>query len=345
ALLAQEAENRGAVMAAGFTLSDIERSSATRDARIRLVLKKETDASTTDLSCEWLIDASGAAGVIAKLENAPERRFRTQTCGRAIHLRGIPRWSDELDPFDGDASAQHHLLGDQGWMWMLRMSDDCTSVGIVGRGDQQPRVNDFPSIARMLRDAVPHPLSPGWSPVRQIQRRFEFSHHRRVIQLPASIATLDPMHSTGIAHSLFGVGRAAEVILDRGSVIEYRKRNDQELNHLDRLVDLAYQSMPDFDRFCSAVMLYLTTAIRNEERLTETVSEMDHQPVCLLGQGWDGSDDEVFSAALADSVDLVSNSTISSGDLRDALAQRLAAWNVAGFWSRADRRYRYSATK
>ncbi|MEM9828560.1 MAG: FAD-dependent oxidoreductase, partial [Planctomycetota bacterium] len=47
ALLAQEAENRGAVMAAGFTLSDIERSSATRDARIRLVLKKETDASTT----------------------------------------------------------------------------------------------------------------------------------------------------------------------------------------------------------------------------------------------------------------------------------------------------------
>lgn len=93
----------------------------------------------TALHSDWIVDASGASSVSARLLDATDltHTLRTQTRTTYGHYRAVGSWSQKLNelghniglnPFDSDDAAQHHLL-ENGWLWMLRFNNGITSVG------------------------------------------------------------------------------------------------------------------------------------------------------------------------------------------------------------------------
>ena len=159
--------------------------------------------------------------------------------------------------------------------------------------------------------------------------------------LPTAAVTIDPLHSTGIAHALAGVERVAKLILtdtSRGSrenVADYQRAVLDEAKWLDRLVSTAYETLADFPRFTAACMLYFAAAIRCEERYGrgETPQRL-----------WNADDDR-FLAVVHESADRLAGTAATSDVVAEIRAQ-LTAWNSAGLLDPAVKnRYFYTATK
>ena len=96
---------------------------------------------------------------------------------------------------------------------------------------------------------------------------------RRWLALPASYAFSDPLFSTGIAWSLLGVERAADLLLGaRGGLPEeaalerYGALLAREAEHVERLVAAAYRVMGDFPRLVPLTWLYFAAASWSESR-------------------------------------------------------------------------------
>ena len=300
------------------------------------------------LQPRWIIDASGTAAVTAKLMGAPDRiaEVRTRTRCRYSHRRGVqpiaPEYATAADPFNGDDAAAHHLCDDRGWVWMLRFDDGTTSVGVVERriGDRFASIDwqNYPTLASSLGHSVP--IAGGdwrWAGGgdRAMQRRTDPTTGTRVLRMPAAAATLDPLHSTGLAMAMAAVARVVDVVIGGDSNDHYARRLDRELDWIDRMVASAYRSMGDFRRFELATWVYLTTAIATEERLAA-----GHHDEAMFGL-----DDPGFRGAIGNAMDAINDSTAEVGEIRRRVLEAIEPWNVAGLGTRDDGRYAYTATK
>ena len=238
----------------------------------------------------WLIDATGAGGVIAKAVGlqANDHHLLTQTGAIYAHFQDVASW-DELQqrannhttvqPFRSDDAAQHHLMHN-GWMWMLRFKNGCTSVGIVkpttywkSRNVEPQKLpqawanelNQFPSILHMLQNAkLLQPLR--FQP--RLSRIWSAASGAGWAMLPTTAGFIDPLHSSGIAHALSGVYRLASLLLGRGhdqtAWMQYGLDVLDEVHWIDQLVDACYTALPDFDLFCMAANFYFISAIDAE---------------------------------------------------------------------------------
>lgn len=293
---------------------------------------------------DWIIDASGRAAASACLLNVPSLvdRLKTNTRSGFGHYRNVGAWSDLLrdpgllsgdEPFNTDDAAQHHLLGDH-WLWMLRFNNGITSVGWTGP-DPSNVADTYPSIRQMLQDA--ELVDPAKVPALtgRLQRLYDPVIDRRCVMLPATACTIDPLHSTGIAHSLAGIGRIAASVLQEQCPTDYGQVIVDEARLLDRLVHTAYQTMNDFPRFTAACMLYFVGAISCEERILA-----GDNPTHL----W-GADDQRFVSAVDDCCTVLQQE--SSTERAAAHVRRaIGPWNTAGLMApNANNRYAYTATK
>ena len=311
----------------------------------------------------WVIDASGRAGTTAKLCDGVNLidQMRTRTHSVFAHYRGVGKWTgfrrdrgEELsdDPFDADDAAQHHVLQD-GWLWMLRFCNGITSVGYTTKMERSLEYSGYPSIELMMEQAdrtAPH-VAPHTSPKRddnaikpqssgRLQRFYDPLVADRIVMLPTAAVTIDPLHSTGIAHAIAGVDRVADLLLEtdteRKSTMlrEYRSAVIDETRLADRLVHTAYETMQDFPRFTVACMLYFAGAIRCEERF-----QSGDQPAKL----WN-ADDDAFVEFVHWACDLLCDPTVN--EFHDMIEQRMRPWNTAGLMNpEVKNRYAYTATK
>ena len=158
--------------------------------------------------------------------------------------------------------------------------------------------------------------------------------------LPTAAVTNDPLHSTGIAHSLAGVDRLADLVLepnvDRQSSLlaHYRQAVCDEARLIDRLVHTAYESMHDFPRFTVACMLYFAAAIRCEER---------YQSGDTPGQLWN-ADAPKFVKFTNWACHLLCDPEVT--EYNAPIRDRLCQWNTAGLMAPAvHNRYAYTAVK
>lgn len=299
---------------------------------------------------DWLIDASGQSGVLAKLSGADDLSDQLQTATHCqfAHFDGVGSWTSALqshgfdlsrDPFDADDAAQHHLL-QSGWMWMLRFNNGITSVGYTTPIERQLNWSGFPSIDALLGGA--RNVAPGGSWIRsgRLQRMFDPVVDSRRIMLPTAAITLDPLHSTGIAHALAGVERVVPIVTESDSATrqtmlgDYRQAVLQETRLLDRLVSTAYATIDDFPRFTVACMLYFAGAIRCEERYEqgETPSQL-----------WN-ADDREFGAMVEDACGLLLNR--QHDEFHDEIRGRLEPWNGPGLMNPlVENRYARTAVK
>lgn len=354
-------------VAAGVEYRDrAELTDATFDDRgARLVGKRFGEAF--ELRAEFVIDASGPGGFLAKRLAIPSALKRTQTRAAIVfsHFAGVRLMSDvapqlPAGPFPDDWAAAHHII-DEGWMYSLRFDHDVTSAGFLlsPRGtralelgaDVNPSdlwrrlLERYPTIAAAFADAKPV------MPVAyrdRIQHRLARAAGSRWVMLPHAYGFVDPLFSTGIAWSLRAVERLGlcfespeagrfpgETQLNRYATLLAR-----EADQIDRMVAGAYEAMTHFDLFAAQAMIYFATVSFVEVRQRLADDEGTHP----AWSGFLGVGDPVLEPLPRASLRRLRHVTGGRGDSGDSVQRRsfarwveraIAARNIGGFGDRS----------
>ncbi len=243
------------------------------------------------LTCDSLVDASGRAGAMLRrlgYRDATDS-MRTNTQARFTHI--VNALIDDATeasnlPYRPHNAAVHHLLHN-GWMWELPMIDRRASVGRVWHDPVSPGTaaaanRTSPDDLAGRLDVVGYPIlhewlktarlaeSPGhWLQSSRIQHRWIGGRKMSLsfLALPTTFATIDPLHSTGLAHAITGAQRIADLILRgaSGDVARYTDQVEREIELLDRVISLAYRVWHRCDLIFDACMLYFALSIGDEE--------------------------------------------------------------------------------
>ena len=248
------------------------------------------DGSEHRLKADFLIDASGQAGVLMRHLGIADHTSRLQTRSWAVYghweeMEPLQNWLAERAaitqdyPYPCDDSAIHHVFPD-GWTWQLRFENGLTSLGSVfvpGRKINSLReaeellTQDRPVLNELLAAARPAAF-PGrlfWTG--RVQRLWATGAGGDWAALPHTVGFIDALHSTGIAHTLSGIERLCGILL--GSSQEHRQPRlanyshqiIQELGHIDRLVSGCYFGLGDFRLFTTWCQIYFAAATTYEK--------------------------------------------------------------------------------
>lgn len=310
------------------------------------------------LRADFVVDASGRGQFLRKMGRRADLASHMQTNTRCsfAHFENVGSFSDTFnqhygdnrahEPFNADDAAQHHLINDA-WVWMLRMNNGITSVGVTTSSrdircqtdrDLLTQFSEYPMLHEIMKDSRCVAPEAGITSIARIQQLCDPIVTKTCWMLPTTALTLDPLHSTGIAHALAGVHRIAEILLHQpgfSAIAHYRRTLLREAMLLDHLVALAYRCLPSFERFTMACMLYFVAAIHSEERMAA-----GDMPATL----W-LADDENFRQAILDA-SMALASADSDTKVFHEIGRRIANWNSAGLFDRdVGNRYAYTATK
>jgi FADH2 O2-dependent halogenase len=188
-------------------------------------------------------------------------------------------------PYNPDNSALHHIL-DEGWIWMLRFNDNRTSFGFVlddtnafyGNLPTDKIWNNllekYPSINSIIKDTSLATVPGKILRSERLQRKIKHCFGTGWVALPHTVGFVDPLFSSGIAHSLSGIEKVISCISQNWGneellvqdLKEYEKAVFEELKITDCLVAGCYKTMPYFDLFNAWSMLYFAATIAHEQR-------------------------------------------------------------------------------
>ncbi|MFT4605759.1 MAG: FADH2 O2-dependent halogenase [Rhodothermales bacterium] len=285
-------------------------------------------AGSRTIEAALIVDATGNGNFAARhLGVAAGPPMKNRTAATFAHLDDLPAWQEFAQPDDcdypipADHAAQHHVTA-RGWMWQLRFDTGRTSVGIVTPGSQaadpQEWMSHYPSLQGQFASVGRRPPVNGWFSTGPLQRRVAHAGGKGWALMPQAAGFVDPLHSTGIAHSLAGVERVAGVLATGDSdFADHGRLTLAELDHLDTLVAACYKA-PDFERFGIATMGYFAATIRYERArveganapFTEAFLGADQNDVVAMGRG--------------------SLINVSGSDYRAWMTRAVAPWNDAG---------------
>jgi FADH2 O2-dependent halogenase len=261
----------------------------------QVTLQVRTSAEILEVRSAMVVDATGAAGAIARrLGVAWGAPLQTTSSLLFGHFRGVAQLSEVGDetlvdaPYPEDWAAVHHLV-EEGWMYLLRFDSGLVSAGILldpspTSWESRPRalwrelLDRYPTLQRLFAGSVEErPLEFSG----RVQHRLATCSGPRWVASPHTYGFVDPLFSTGIAWSLRGVERLAAVLTDLDpeapSVISgaafrrYEKLLARELEQIDRLIATAYRARSRFDVFALHSLLYFALVSFDEatERLKE----------------------------------------------------------------------------
>ena len=102
-------------------------------------------------------------------------------------------------------------------------------------------------------------------------------------RFPHTAGFVDPLFSSGIAHSLAGIQKMAGILQNIGerdeelyqSLAQYEQGVFEELKFIDQLVAGCYQTMDCFGLFNAWSMLYFAATIAYEQRLLKQLAIRD----------------------------------------------------------------------
>ena len=320
--------------------------------------------TSLDLRVEFVIDASGPGGFLARALSIPSGSRRTKTRSGLVfsHFSGVAPMTDIVPglpegPYPDDWAAVHHLI-DEGWMYALRFDHGVTSAGfalsprgLAAVGASTTRDPDglwrlllhrYPTIEAAFGEATP--LMPLAFRDR-IQHRLSRAAGARWALLPHAYAFVDPLFSTGIAWSLRAIERLALCFERNGrdhrlpsaeQLGRYERLLRVEADQIDHMVAGAYEAMAHFDLFAAHAMLYFTTVSFAEvhQRLVLRDSEV------AAWSGFLGTGDVVLEPLPRESHRRLRRMTQGRGDPGTASQRRaFAAWvadvivprNIGGF--------------
>jgi FADH2 O2-dependent halogenase len=256
----------------------------------KLIGKREGEP--VEIAANFLVDASGAGGALARALGIQTEPWKLATSSWAVysHFDGMQRWEEIVAevggrvaeyPYHADDAALHHML-DEGWMYVLRFDNGVTSAGFLIDGwRQQPDpaltpeqqwqglLDRYPSVALQFRGARPT------RPIERTERLQRFARQvagERWAMLAPAAYTMDALFSTGNAHALMTMQRLLRILDEqRGTEADllrdwYAPALKREVRFIDRLVSTAYVVLRCFPLFAAWTMYYFAGAIAAEER-------------------------------------------------------------------------------
>lgn len=336
-----------------FDLTEIV--SAKRNAKWEFHVSRFNESNMIHAS--FFIDATGSSRLLDRLlgmESSAED-FLTNSFAVFSHFNHVPKWAEMLQkagipsvdfPYNPDHSALHHIL-DEGWMWMLRFNDGRTSLGFVldDTNDLYENLpagriwNDmmekYPSINHIIKDTS-LATQPG-KVIRseRLQRKIKHCFGPGWVALPHTAGFIDPLFSSGIAHSLSGIekvigyisrNRDNEKLLEQ-NLQEYEKAVFEELKITDCLVAGCYKTMPYFDLFCAWSMLYFAATIAHEQRRIK-----QEEPGYFLNAD-DPAIRDMVQKSYADLLKIISHQKPTPEDIKwftGLIKERIRPFNTAG---------------
>lgn len=254
-----------------------------------------------ELRADFVIDASGPGGFLARQLAIPSGLNRTATRAAIVfsHFSGVRDMGDAVaglppGPYPEDWAAVHHVI-DEGWMYSLRFDHGVTSAGFLlsPHGATQLRASQvspealwrtllrrYPTIETLFGGATPTmPLAFR----SRIQHRLTRAAGPRWAMLPHAFGFVDPLFSTGIAWSLRAIERLALGFepgargrrREPADLQRYARLLSEEADQIDRFVSGAYDAMAHFDLFAAHAMIYFASVSFAEarQRLIDGASE------------------------------------------------------------------------
>lgn len=253
----------------------------------------------TQIQCtaEAVIDATGPAALVPRALGLADEGAALKTHSRALytHLDGLARWQDGMTahgarvddyPYPCDEAALHHVL-DAGWLWELRFDDGRVSAGLVLDATRHPltpncapkeewkhHLSRYPTLNERFADAEMANPPGRFIRTPRLQRCWQQAAGPRWAALPFTAGFVDPLHSTGIAHTLSGIERLARAIEQAGgwpsaeALSTYDRAVRRELRFIDALVATCYAALPSFRAWRAATMLYFAAVTTEERRRT-----------------------------------------------------------------------------
>jgi FADH2 O2-dependent halogenase len=287
AFLADAVRTAGIPLLENTAVTDIEHTD-------RWCVQGRQNGELVQCTAEFVVDATGGAQVLPAL-GVTETDASLKTRSRALygHFEDLPRWRDWMadhgartadHPYPCDEATVHHVLED-GWLWELRFDDDRVSAGLVlnNGGDRSPldqspdeewrgHLQEYPTLACRFADA--EIADPPGQIVRtgRLQRIVGRAAGPGWALLPSTAGFVDPLHSTGIAHTLSGIERLGRLFEKHGAappphVLDtYGAAVRRELHFVDDLVRLCYEALPSFRAWTASTMFYFAAATTYEHR-------------------------------------------------------------------------------
>lgn len=327
--------------------------------------------SATNITSDWIIDATGSPQFSGKFfgTKSSSKGFHTNSMALFSHLKNAGTWSDYLKehnfytgdyPYNPDDSALHHLI-EEGWVWMLRFNNDLLSTGVLIDlntheviGSENPKnewlkiLKSYPSLS-ILFVGSEIPDSPGRViRTKRLQRRLNKTFGEGWVALPHTSGFVDPLHSTGIAHTLTGVEKIVHLFVNETDSTKRLKRLEKietnyfkELSIIDLMVSTCYKSKCHFDIFTASVMLYFVASVSYEQRRIKGII-----PETFLS-----ADDEDLRGVIEEVHARISTmkSTMNrdeSDRLIQWITEKIAPWNSVGLMDKSKRNmYRHTAVE
>jgi FADH2 O2-dependent halogenase len=284
------------------------------------LIEGERQGEGVQIQAKFVIDATGEAALLPKTLNlgTHSRPLRTHSRGLFGHFANVKPWDSLLTeqnadvsdyPFCCDDAALHHVF-DFGWMWQLRFNHGIVSAGFAIDSARHPLdtsispeeewtrlVDRFPSLRQQLASAELTQPPGGLRRTDRMQRHVAQIVGDNWALLPNTAGFIDPLHSTGIAHTLCGIERLMDILSRQwakpalvSELSRYETALHQEIDLIDQLVHNCYAARTDFNLFTSATMLYFAMVVEFERRRVEGAS----MPVFLC------ADDAALRAVVED---------------------------------------------
>ncbi|MBD3672487.1 MAG: tryptophan 7-halogenase [Planctomycetaceae bacterium] len=360
------AKSRGVEVVENAQVTSIEHGGL-RDWKVTYL----SDGRETSCQASFLVDASGPAGVVMNHLQISDTTNTLSTTSHAVysHWENLPPLSQWLTsqgasledyPYPIEDSVIHHLFRD-GWMWQIRFENDRQSLGFVfadvpAETQQNPEqlwsntVRYHPVLSEMLAGSQLATFPGRLFQTHRLQRLRSQAAGEDWAALPFTLGFIDPLHSTGIAQTLYGVHRLAQILLNKSvpdllpALQEYSRETLAQFRLLDDLISSCYLGLRDFRLFTVMSMLYFAAATTFEQRwLGES----------LLESGFLLADDNRFREVVSDSKTELTELVSIPGLPDEAINQfskqmkdRIEPWNSVGLFApEVPRMYRYTAAK
>lgn len=328
-----------------------------RNQDIRWIVTAQRMEKAHEIRCSFFVDASGSPHFLQNFLGIQSTASGLHTHSRALfsHFIGVQPWRTYLQeagistrdyPYHPDHSALHHLLHN-GWMWMLRFNDDRASAGFLFNSTEpengskrtpkeewKQTLARYPSLQHLFRYAEPaadpgHLIQTG-----RLQRRLTKAAGDGWAALPHTAGFVDPLHSTGIAHTLAGVEKLLQILPEvlnshnkmTQQLHAYEKSVFEELELIDLLVAGCYRSLPNFRLFTTYTMLYFIAAITYEQKRLA-----GEQSSHFLSAG-DPAIMEIVKKSFKDLNDIFADGPTERQILQfeETVKKRIAPYNIAG---------------
>ncbi len=194
--------------------------------------------------------------------------------------------------------------------------------------------NRYPSINNILERATLADIPGSILKSGRLQRKLEKSFGDGWVALPHTVGFIDPLFSSGIAHSLAGIEKIIEAISDHwknpetlsAQLKKYEQSVSEELKLIDQLVAGCYKTMKHFELFNAWSMLYFASTITYEQRRIQ-----NKPPGYLLGADNEEIRNNV-NISYAEMLKLIAKSPSPKDVLQftDTIKKRIEPFNTAG---------------